>query len=54
MSMNTHQLNLVKGGTLLYIDQTLKYKVRGDLNMYSKSLIKSTLIDIMNTKQKIR
>ena len=27
-----------KGGTLLYIDQNLKYKVRVDLNMYRKSL----------------
>ena len=52
--MNTHQLNLVKGGTLFYIDQTPKCKVRGDLNTYSKSLIKSAFIEIMNTKQKIR
>ena len=42
-----------KGGTLLYIDQNLKYKVRRDLNIYSKSLIESTSIEIMNTKQKI-
>ena len=35
-----------------YIDQNLKYKVRGDLNMYSKSLIESNFIEIMNTKQK--
>ena len=41
-----------KGGTLLYIDQNLKYKVRGDLSIYSKSLIESTLIKIMNNKQK--
>ena len=41
-----------KGGTLLYIDQNLKYKVRRDLNIYSKSLIESTSIEIMNTKQK--
>ena len=39
-----------KGGTLLYIDQNLKYKVRGDLNMYSKSLIQSMFIEIINTK----
>ena len=39
-----------KGGTLLYIDQNLKYKVRRDLNIYSKSLIESTSIEIMNTK----
>ena len=46
------QLNLVKGGTLFYIDQNLKYKVRGDLNIFIKSLIESTFIEIMNTKQK--
>ena len=39
-----------KGGTLLYIDQNLKYKVRGDLNMSSKSLIQSMFIEIINTK----
>ena len=41
-----------KGGTLLYIDKNLKYKVRGDLNIYSKFLIESSFIEIMNTKQK--
>ena len=41
-----------KGDTLPYIDQNLKYKVRGDLNIYIKSLIESTFIEIMNTKQK--
>ena len=40
-------------GTLLYIDRNLKYQVRGDLNLYNKSLIESTFIKIMNTKQKI-
>ena len=42
-----------KGGTLLHIDQNLKHKVRSDLNIHSKSLIASTFIEIMNTKQKI-
>ena len=41
-----------KGGILLYIDQNLKHKVRGNLNMYSKFLTESTFIEIMNTKQK--
>ena len=41
-----------KGGTLFYIDQNLKYKVRGDLNIFIKSLIESTFIEIINTKQK--
>ena len=42
-----------KGATLLCIDQNLKYKVRGDLNIYSRSLIESTFIEIINTKQKM-
>ena len=41
-----------KGGTLPYTDQNLKYKVRGDLNMYSKSLTVSTFIEIVNIKGK--
>ena len=41
-----------KGGTLLYIGQNLKYKVRSDLNVHSKSLVVSTFIETMNTKQK--
>ena len=53
MFMNA-QLNLAgKGGTFLYIGQNLKYKVRGHLNIYSKFLIESTFIEVMNTKQKI-
>ena len=46
MFMNKHQLNLVKG------DQNLKYKVRGHLSIYSRSLIESTFIKIMKNKQK--
>ena len=34
------------------MDQNLKYKVRGDLNIYSKSLTESIPTEIMNTKQK--
>ena len=41
-----------KGDTLLYIDKNLKYKVRGDLNIYSKALIESTFIEIINTISK--
>ena len=32
-----------KEGTLLYADQNLRYKVRGDLNTCSKSLTESTV-----------
>ena len=34
------------------MDQNLKYKVRGDVNIYSKSLTESIPTEIMNTKQK--
>ena len=34
------------------MDQDLKYKVRGDVNIYSKSLTESIPTEIMNTKQK--
>ena len=34
------------------MDQNLKYKVRGDVNIYSKSLTESIRTEIMNTKQK--
>ena len=41
-----------KKGTLLYIDQNQKHKVRGNISMYSKSLIESTLIKIKDTTRK--
>ena len=41
-----------KEGTFSTFSQNLKYKVRGDLNIYSKTLVESTFIEIMNTKQK--
>ena len=34
------------------MDQNLKYKVRGDVNIYSKSLTESIPTEIINTKQK--
>ena len=41
-----------KGGTLLYIDKNIKYKVRKDLNIYNKKLIESTFIEIISPKGK--
>ena len=41
-----------KGGTLLYIDKSIKYKLRDDLHIYEKKMIESTLMEILNKKQK--
>ena len=43
---------LGKGGTLLYIDKSIKYKLRKDLNIFEKKMIESTSIMILNRKQK--
>ena len=41
-----------KGGTLLYIDKNIKYKLCNDLNIYEKKMVESTFIEILNKKQK--
>ena len=41
-----------KGGTLLYLDKNLKYKLRKDLNIYQKGMIESTFIEIINKNEK--
>ena len=41
-----------KRGTLLYIDKSIKYKLRKDLNIFEKKMIESTSIMILNRKQK--
>ena len=41
-----------KGGTLLYLDKTLKYKTRKDLTIYQPKMIESTFVEIMNKKTK--
>ena len=43
-----------KGGTLLYIDKNIKYKLRNDLNIYEKrwlSLLLNNYLEILNKKQ---
>ena len=40
------------GGTILYIDKSLKYKVRKDLNLNKPKEIESTFIEIIETKKK--
>ena len=41
-----------KGGTLLYLDKYLKYKLRKDLNIYHKRMIESTFVEIINKNEK--
>ena len=41
-----------KGGTILYLDKNLKYKLRKDLNIYHKGLIESTFVKIINKNKK--
>ena len=36
-----------KGGTLIYIDQNVKYKIREDLKFYKSKEIESTFIEII-------
>ena len=41
-----------KGGTLLYLDKNLKYKLRKDLNVYHEGMIESTFVEIINKNEK--
>ena len=41
-----------KGGTLIYLDKNLKYKLRKDLNIYHKGMIESTFVKIINKNKK--
>ena len=41
-----------KGGTLLYLDKNIKYKLRKDLNIYHNGMIKSTFVEIINKNEK--
>ena len=45
-------VDLGKGGTLLYIDKNIKYKLVNDLNVYEKKMVESTFIEILKKKQK--
>ena len=54
--MNLLQLNLrwnltCAGGTLLYINNKLSYKLRQDLCIYKSSELESTFIEIKNPKK---
>ena len=41
-----------KGGTLLYLDKNLKYKLRKDLNIYHKGMTESTFLEVINKNEK--
>ena len=41
-----------KGGTLLYIDKSLNYKLRKDLNLNKPKEIESTFIEVIEIKKK--
>ena len=41
-----------KGGTLLYLDKNLKYKLGKDLNIYHKGMIESTFTELINKNEK--
>ena len=40
-----------KGGTFLYLDKNLKYKLKKDLNIYHKGMIESTFIEVINKNE---
>ena len=41
-----------KGGTRLYIDKSIKHKLRKDRNIFEKKITELTFIKILNKKQK--
>ena len=41
-----------KGGTLIYLDQNVKYKIREDLKLYKSKKIESIFIEIIENNQK--
>ena len=41
-----------KGGTLLYIDQDIKYKIREDLKLCKSKEVESTFLEIIENNQK--
>ena len=42
------------GGTLIYIQNDLRYKIRKDLNLYRKKEIESTFIEIIEPNVRIK
>ena len=57
LSLNNYSLELTPtessaGGTLLYIFNHLSYKPSNDLNIYQKSELESTFIEVINPQKK--
>ena len=53
--MNGHLLQPLKGGTLIYVDNKLRYKARNDVKLYKEGEKESTVLEIIepNKKNKI-
>ena len=56
LSLNNYSLELTPtetsaGGTLLYFTNHLSYKPRNDLNIYTKSELESTFIEVINPQK---
>ena len=56
LSLNNYSLELTPtetsaGGTLLYITNHLSYKPHNDLNIYTKSELESTFIEVINPQK---
>ena len=55
LSNYTHEFTSTqssKGGTMIYIENSLRYKIRHDLTMYKSKEIESTFIEIIESKLK--
>ena len=50
--MSLLRQNLQKKGTLIYIDQNVKYKIREELNLCKSKEIESTFLEIIENNRK--
>ena len=50
--MSLPRQNLQKKGTLIYIDQNVKYKIREELNLCKSKEIESTFLEIIENNRK--
>ena len=51
--MSLLRQNLQKKGTLIYIDQNVKYKIREELNLCKSKEIESTFLEIIENNRKM-
>ena len=50
--MSLLRQNLQKKGTLIYIDQNVKYKIREELNLCKSKEIESTFLEVIENNRK--